>query len=503
MCRYYCRRTVTARIGVAEVRSSIRFMLGNEQRELTDVDPTLTVLRYLREVEGRAGTKEGCAEGDCGACTVVMVELEDGKPVHRAINACIQFLPTLDGKQIITVEDLQAADGTLHPVQQAMADLNGSQCGYCTPGFVMSLYAHYQEESPTDRLSVDDALTGNLCRCTGYGPIVAAARAMASFENKAAGPDTSDIQGILEDWASGEGVALEFGDRRYFAPATVDELAEVYAAHPDACILAGGTDVGLWVTKQHRTLDSVIYIGNVAELKELREHDGALRIGAGLTYEQALDAINAHYPDFAELIRRIGSRQIRNAGTIGGNVANGSPIGDSPPALIVLGASVTLRKDDARRSLPLEDFFIDYGKQDRQPGEFVEYLDLPLHDPGLIFGCYKISKRFDQDISAVMAAFSMRFEGGVISDARVCYGGMAATPKRGSACEAALNGAVWSEDTLEAACAALAGDFTPLTDMRASADYRLKVAQNLLRKYFIETTEPDVETRLVGVAAHG
>ena len=480
------------------MRSSIRFLLGDQVRELSDVDPTLTVLRYLREVEGRMGTKEGCAEGDCGACTVVVAELAGERLTHQAINACIQFLPTLDGKQILTVEDLKGADGTLHPVQQAMVDLHGSQCGYCTPGFVMSLYAYQQQGAASDRQSIDDALTGNLCRCTGYGPIVAAARALSS----AAAPAADRVQKILADWAAGEGVALEYQGRKYFAPTGVDELAEVYAAHPDAVLLAGGTDVGLWVTKLHRSLATVIYLGNVAELRELRQADGTLQIGAGVTYEQALGAINAHYPDFGELVRRIGSRQIRNAGTIGGNVANGSPIGDSPPALMALGATLVLRKGAARRAMPLEDFFVAYGEQDREPGEFVERIDLPLHGEARLFRCYKISKRFDQDISAALGAFSLRLDDGVIAEARVCFGGLAATPKRAAACEAMLNGAAWTEDTMEAACAALAEDFTPLTDMRASAEYRLKVAQNLLRKFFIETTEPEVETRLVGVAAH-
>jgi len=479
------------------MRTSIRFLLGDEVRELSDVDPTMTVLRYLREVEGRLGTKEGCAEGDCGACTVVMVEPDGDGLAHRAINTCIQFLPTLDGKQILTVEDLKSADGALHPVQQAMVDEHGSQCGYCTPGFVMSLYAHSQMGGATDRQSIDDALTGNLCRCTGYGPIVAAARVMTD-----AAVSTANARNILSRWATGEGVALEYEGRTYFAPANVDELADIYLAHPDATILAGGTDVGLWVTKQRRALDCLIYLGNVAELKELGEHDGQLRIGAGVSYEQALDAIRTHYPDFGELVRRIGSRQIRNAGTIGGNVANGSPIGDTPPALIALGATVTLRKGAVRRTLALEAFFIDYGKQDRAAGEFVEYIDLPLHGAERLFGCYKIAKRFDQDISAVMAAFSLRLDGDSVAEARICYGGMAATPKRAAACEAVLNGAVWTEDTVAAAMAALAEDFTPLSDMRASAEYRLKVAQNLLYKFYIETTAPEIETRLVGAAAY-
>ena len=473
---------------------AIKFLLGQEPREIADRDPNLTVLRYLREVEGLCGTKEGCAEGDCGACTVVLAEPENGRLRHRAVNACIQLLPTLHGKQLLTVEHLKAADGSLHPVQQAMVDCHGSQCGFCTPGFVMSLYALYRQGGAQERGAIDDALAGNLCRCTGYGPIVAAARQMGAAESE----DESALATTLEGLASGEGLSLAAAGRRYFAPKSIEALAALLLEHPEACILAGGTDVGLWVTKQHRRLDPIVYVGEVAELKALAVGPERIEIGAAVTYSEAHQAIAEAYPDFGEVIRRLGSRQIRNLGTIGGNIANGSPIGDSPPPLIALDARLVLRRGAERREIALEDFFIAYGQQDRQPGEFVERVLLPRQGPDWTFRCYKVSKRFDQDITAVLGAFNLKLERGRVAAARICYGGMAATPKRAAACEAALTGSAWNETTLERGRQALAEDFAPISDMRASADYRLRVAQNLLTKVYVETTAPATATRLVG-----
>ena len=491
------------------MRSSVRFLLGDEQRELTDIDPTMTVLRYLREFEGRVGSKEGCAEGDCGACTVVLAEVGHGAGgdalTYRAVNACIQFLPTLDGKQLLTVEDLKSADGALHPVQQSMVDNHGSQCGFCTPGFVMSLHALYQQGGSQDRLEIDNALAGNLCRCTGYGPIVAAARAMTEYDAPAPGglPE-AEVIAQLKDWQVGDGVSLDWQGRKYFAPRTTEALAAIYKHHTEANILAGGTDIGLWVTKQHRRLQTVIYIGEVEDLNNLEVVDGVLRIGAGVTYEKAITTINEHFPEFGEIMRRIGSRQIRNVGTIGGNVANGSPIGDSPPALIALGARLVLRCGPDSREMALEDFFVDYGNQDRQPGEFVERIDVPLAASDQMFRCYKISKRFDQDMSAALGAFAVTLnDDGNVADARICFGGMAATPKRAAATEAALLGKPWTEATVLAAAGQMTNDYTPLTDMRARAGYRMKVAQNLLTKFWLETTEESLESRLVGVAVNG
>ena len=478
---------------------SIRFLLGDEPRELDGLDPNLTVLRYLREVEGLCGTKEGCAEGDCGACTVLLLEPGQGRLRHRAVNACIQLLPTLDGKQLLTVEHLAAADGRLHPAQQAMVESHGSQCGYCTPGFVMSLAALRRDGGAPDRQAIDDALAGNLCRCTGYGPIVEAARRMAAMPaNDDGRPGEAETLEALRAMARDGTPAFEAEGRRYFAPKSVEALAALLLEHPDAVLLAGGTDVGLWVTKQHRRLDPIVYLGEVAELRQLEVGEERIEIGAAVTYEEAFATLAEAYPDFGEILRRLGSRQIRSVGTIGGNIANGSPIGDSPPPLIALGAELVLRRGGERRRMPLEDFFLDYGKQDRRPGEFVERVSLPRPDPDWDFRAYKVSKRFDQDITAVLGAFNLRLEAGRVAEARICYGGMAGTPKRAAACERALTGRPWDEATLERGRAALAVDYRPLDDMRASAAYRLLAAQNLLTRAFIETTRPAVATRLVG-----
>ncbi|HXQ40341.1 MAG TPA: xanthine dehydrogenase small subunit [Candidatus Udaeobacter sp.] len=482
---------------------AIRFLLGEELREVAIDDPTVTVLNYLRGRERRTGSKEGCAEGDCGACTVALGEVENGRLVYRAVNSCIQFLPTLHGKQLLTVEDLAGPEGKLHPVQRAMVDCHGSQCGFCTPGFVMSLFVMFHDGAPIDRARIDDALAGNLCRCTGYGPIIAAAERMRSAGTADRfSRNEKRIVDALEAMRSP--APTHAGERGYYAPRHVDELAELLLCHPDACILAGGTDVGLWVTKQHRRLDPVVYIGAVEELQRFDIREREIEIGAGVTYSRLFPIIAAEYPNFGEVLRRLGSAQIRNCGTMVGNIANGSPIGDSPPPLIALGARLVLRRGKDRREIPLEAFFIAYGKQDRRPGEFVESLLLPRRDPAWNLHCYKISKRFDQDITACLGAFNLKLAKGKVADIRICFGGMAATPKRALACEAALRGRPWIRETIIAGQAALARDYEPISDMRASRSYRARVAGNLLLKFWHETTEPHLETRVVGPRrAHG
>ena len=490
---------------MSETTRPIRFLLGDELREVADLDPNTTVLAYLRLHERRRGTKEGCGEGDCGACSVVIGSVEGGDLVYRAVNACIQLVGTLDGKQLLTVEDLTDADGSLHPCQQAMVETHGSQCGFCTPGIVMSLFALYHGADAIDRNRIDDALAGNLCRCTGYGPIVAAAREMRGVGARDRfARRRGEIVAKLRALDDGRMAMLAGEGRKYFAPRNAAQLGQLLRQHPDATILAGGTDVGLWVTKQLRKLQIVIYVGDVADLKRISVGGGWIDIGAAVTYTDALATITEHHPDVAEMMRRLGSEQIRNAGTIGGNIANGSPIGDSPPPLIALGSRLVLRHGDKLRELPLEEYFIEYGKQDRAPGEFVAAIRVPVGDPERILRCYKISKRFDQDISAVLGAFALCLRDGVVRDIRICFGGMAGTPKRAAAAEAALAGKPWASASIEAACAALARDYQPITDMRASAEYRLRVAGNLLRKFFIETTEPRAKTRIMAErrAAH-
>ncbi|WP_405231396.1 xanthine dehydrogenase small subunit [Lentisalinibacter salinarum] len=485
-------------------RDAVRFLLDGETVELRDVDPTRTVLQWLREDAGRTGTKEGCAEGDCGACTVVLAGLDgNGERLrYRSVNACIQFLPTLDGQELITVESLGSPQTGLHPVQQAMYECHGSQCGFCTPGFVMSLFALYRNRRDPSRREIDDALAGNLCRCTGYRPIVEAARRMYDYESDlpADGDTRAGLRSLADDPAGAGMLALEHDGRRYYAPTTASGLAALLAEYPDACLLAGGTDVGLWVTKQHRELDTVIYVGRVRELAEVSADGEWLSIGAAVTLTDAMPPLVDEYPELEELFLRFASPPIRNTGTLAGNVANGSPIGDSMPALIALGARVVLASRDDRRELALEDFYHDYRKTDLVPGEFVAAVRIPRRRPGRLVAAYKVSKRFDQDISAVCAAFALDIEDGRVACARIACGGMAAIPKRAAAAEQALVGEAWDGAAVERAMAAMDTDFAPITDMRAGDAYRRDVAKNLLRRFHIESTAAGITTRLY---AHG
>ena len=500
--------------------AAVQFLLDGELVELARVPATRTVLAILREDLGRPGTKEGCAEGDCGACTVVLVERAGAGLRYRAVNSCIQFAPSLDGKALVTVAGLKRANGTLHPVQQALADGHGSQCGFCTPGFVMSLFALYKTNPRPVRRDIEDALAGNLCRCTGYRPIVDAAQEMyrlgaaipaaerdwrTSIAGDASAAATASESALAERLgALTRDVSTLLGTpgNRYFAPQTVAELAQRYAALPRARLLAGGTDVGLWVTKQYRNLDAVISLGEVAELRRIRDDAGTLDIGAAATLADVHPALVARFPELDELLRRFGSPPIRSVATLGGNIANGSPIGDSMPALIALGTTLVLRRLDSVREMALEDFFVGYQKTALAKGEFVERIRVPPRAPGLTFRAWKISKRFGQDIAAVCAAFALVLDGGRITSARIACGGMAATPKRARQCESAVAGRAWDEATLADGIAALDADFAPITDLRASATYRRLVAGNLLRRLFLETARglPSSATRVTEFA---
>jgi xanthine dehydrogenase small subunit len=466
-----------------------RFLLNGKLIELDRVEPTRTVLQYLREDLLRMGSKEGCAEGDCGACTVVIADLTGDTLEYRAVNACIQFLPTLDGKALFTVESLKADDGSLHPVQQSMVDYHGSQCGFCTPGFVMSMFALYKNNykntpKPT-QAEIDDALSGNLCRCTGYRPIIDACIHMYDYPV----PPDNDAQLIeqLRALQHQQGVSLELGQARYYAPATVDELASLYQQNPHAQILAGGTDVGLWVTKQLRELPLLIYLGNVAELRQLTLKQNSIEVGAAVTLNDAAAEITRQYPELTDMFRRFASVPVRNAGTLVGNIANGSPIGDSMPALIVLDTWVKLRQGTTVREMPLADLYFDYMKNALQAGEFIEAIKIPLRNEANLLRCYKLSKRFDQDISAVCMAIVLRLDGDSVAEIRIALGGMAAIPKRATLTEQLLKGSKWDESAVTAAMQKLAEDFTPLSDMRASADYRRRVTANLLYRFYLET----------------
>lgn len=437
---------------------TITFHLNGEEVVLEDLDPSATLLDFLREERGLTGTKEGCNEGDCGACTVMVTDRSGSKP----LNSCILFLPQLNGKSIRTVEGAADADGTLHPVQEAMISHHGSQCGFCTPGFVMSMVTAHKNGA-TDH---DVQLAGNLCRCTGYAPIVRAAEAAADQP--------------VPQWITKE--PLPQATEAANIPQSTDALAQLYAAKPEARLVAGATDLGLWVTKGLRDLGEMIFLDGCDDMKQITLTDQEIRLGAMVDMNRMREAIAPLHPSYGEMIRRFASQQVRAAATLGGNIANGSPIGDNPPALIALGARLHLRQGDSRRDIAIEDFFIDYGKQDRRPGEFVEAVSIPRQPDRL--RVYKLSKRFDQDISAVLGALNVTVSGGLVTAARIAFGGLAATPKRAAHLEAALTGQPWNETSVTTAMTALAQDFTPLSDMRASAEYRLETAKNMLARYF-------------------
>ncbi len=473
-----------------QTRSHITFLLNGRTIEINDVGADDTLLDFLRIDQRLTGSKEGCAEGDCGACTVLVGRLTAVGLVYETVNACIRFLASLDGCHVVTIEYLGGPNGRLSAVQQAMVEHHGSQCGFCTPGIVMSLYALWmQHEQPTVK-QVETALQGNLCRCTGYAPIIRAAQEVTNFGTPSAEHLTTERDSVvaaLNSLRDGKRVEVAKDDSRAILPADVDDLAAVLETEPTATIVAGSTDVGLWVTKFLKQLSPAVFIGQLDGLKEIAVTEDAVTMGAGVTYTEAQDVIAEHYPHLSNYWDRIAGWQVRNMGTVGGNIANGSPIGDTPPVLIALGASITLRKGANRRVVPLEEFFIAYGKQDRAAGEFVESITIPRVSTGH-HAAYKISKRRDEDISSVAVGMTVQVENGMITAAVLAFGGMAATPKRAAAAEAALVGQPWSEATLVAAANKLPEDFQPLTDMRASADYRMKVAQNLFRRFWHETT---------------
>lgn len=469
------------------MRKTVRFYLSDQLIELSQLDSNLTLLDFLRDERQRTGTKEGCAEGDCGACTVVLVDCRGAEISVKAVNSCIVFVASLDGKQVLTVEDLKAPDGGLHPVQQAMVDLHGSQCGFCTPGFIMSLFALYYSEQNPNFESVTDALIGNLCRCTGYRPILDAAQ-KAVQERPAHYWDSAmhRIRKRLDTLQDHQNVEIIQSSGNYFIPRDLNTLLRLRSKYPESYMLAGGTDLGLYVTKRKMHLQTIIQVTEVPELTGIQIDSEFIKLGAAVTYSDALDVLKMYYPSFYHLVLRLGSRQIRNLGTIGGNLVNASPIGDSPPSLVALGAKVILSSINGDRELPLDDFFKDYRQTCLGAQEILKTIIIPILDDDFYFRTYKLSKRFDQDISSVCGAYSLRLRDGKIEDIRICYGGMAATPKRAYATEDYLISKPWQRKTIDSAMQELARDFKPMDDFRGTAQYRTLACQNLLLRFFLE-----------------
>lgn len=470
-------------------RNEIRFVLNDRDIRVSDVGASDTLLDFIRLEKKLTGTKEGCAEGDCGACTILVGRRNGAELVYEAVNACIRLLASVDCCHVVTVEHVAGPGAPLHPIQQSMVDHHASQCGFCTPGIVMSLYAMWMSNPSSEDEDIESSLQGNLCRCTGYQPIIDAAKAV--FEhgdpaNDALTLERNTISARLADMNDGRRVWVSRGDDVAILPANVDDLAEILVEEPNATIVAGSTDVGLWVTKFMRSISPAVFVAHLEELLSIDHGPDGVTLGAGVTYSQGEAVIRTEFPHLAQFWDRIGGRQVRNMGTIGGNIANGSPIGDTPPALIALDTRITLRRGAERRTLPLEDYFVAYGKQDRLSGEFLESIHIPRPKPGSVNATYKISKRRDEDISSVCGAFSLSVENGVVVTARIAFGGMAATPKRAATVEEALVGNPWSEQTIRQAETCFEQDFAPISDWRASAEYRSLVARRLLRRFYLE-----------------
>lgn len=483
--------------------STIRFLLNGIEQSVEGIKPDTTLLNWLRLNKTLTGTKEGCAEGDCGACTVTIADLDQsGQVVYKAVNACILFLPMLDGLSITTVEALSRSNGELHPVQDAIVTHHGAQCGFCTPGFVMSLYTGYENGMDDNRQNIQQMLSGNLCRCTGYGALIDAGQSVANHIPSAEQKIDEDARRHVElDYLQNrqndsEMLEIKMGDQVFYAPKTLAQLEKLSAMYPDATYLAGGTDIGLWVTKQHRQIRCFIYLGKVDELHSISHDDNQISIGAAISHAEAMNALKDDFAGLGEVWQRFGSAQVRYSGTLVGNIANGSPIGDMSPCLLALDAQLTLNHAGQKRNVFLKDFFIRYGKQDRLPGEFVESINIPRLDANETIHAYKISKRFDQDISAVLISVWLRLEDHIISDIRIGCGGMAEKPSRAYHVENELKGHDINQPLPDHVSLALTKDFQPISDMRASGAYRLLVAENLLQKMLIEVGKNEGVYRL-------
>lgn len=475
------------------MRNTITFLLDGHPVEIDfsrekSIRPTTTVLNYLRSLPGHRGVKEGCAEGDCGACTVAIAEPSgDGALRYRAVDSCLLFLPMIDGKQLISVENLRSPEGTLHPVQEAMISHHGSQCGFCTPGFIMSMFVLYKHSSAPARREIEDALTGNLCRCTGYRPIVDAAQdACARGPHDHFSDAEKDVLSTLASFPRGS-IEIRTPGQMYFRPVSLDEACSALREFPRACVIGGGTDVALRVTKGHEVLDTVIDLGAVQELRRVRATDGGLQIGAGVPLADLPLVLEGKYPALAETLSLFASRQIRNLATLGGNLGTASPVGDSSPVLLAYGAGVVLQSVRGTREVPLDGFFAGYRKTLREADELILALRIPPPD-GAFIRSYKVSKRRDLDIATLSAGFRLRMRGGGdVESLTLAYGGMAERTKRAEKTEQYLIGKEWSRERVEEASEYLPRDFTPITDVRGSAEFRMLAAKNLLLRFWLDS----------------
>ncbi len=467
------------------ITNKIQFIYENKLIELENPDPNQTILSFIRDSLKKTGTKEGCAEGGCGACTIVLGELENKKLKYKAINSCISFTPTLHGKQLIVVENLVSQDGSYHPVQEAMAKYHASQCGFCTPGFVMSIFAMSKNEKNNNNDEIKDAISGNLCRCTGYRPIIDAAKNIKKKYSDEFYKSSKKTINLLKKVHS-KSIIIENKNKKYFAPKTINELRAIIQKNPDSDFLSGGTDLSLKVTKDRQEIKKIINLNNIKELNFIKIKNNEIIFGSTTPLIQVEKFILKYYPDFNNILRRYGSVQIRNVGTIGGNIATASPIGDTLPLLLSLNAKIIIQTKKGNKQILLNKFFIKYRKTKLKKGEFIKSIIIPIYK-NHNFKAYKISKRFDDDISSVCASFNFKIKDQRIQDVAIAYGGMAEIPKRAKNCENFLKNSKFSEDIFEKAKDLLKRDFNPISDMRASKQYRLEVAKNLLIKFFIET----------------
>ena len=463
----------------------VKFVLNNEICELNNPDPNQTILNFIRTKLKKTGTKEGCAEGGCGACTVVLGELKKNKIIYKAINACIAFIPTLQGKQLLVVEDLVTEKGDLHPVQEAMVKYHGSQCGFCTPGFVMSLFSMFKNYNSYNNELIKDSIAGNLCRCTGYRPIIDAAKSLNKIDKS--DQFTKNKKNIIKllKKINLKNISIENKGKKYFSPRTIKELKKVIKKNSNSHFLSGGTDLSLIVTKERKDINNIINLEAIDELDFIKEKNNNIEVGAATPLIKFEKFILKYYPDFNSVLKRYGSVQIRNVCTIGGNIATASPIGDTLPILLSLNSEIVIETTKNKKILPLKNFFLSYRKTRLKKGEFIYSIKIPIYKNN-VFKAYKISKRFDDDISSLCASFNLEIVNKKIKKAIIAYGGMAEIPKRATNCENFLNNANLSLDSFEKAKIFLEKDFTPIDDMRATKDYRIEVAKNLLIKFFLE-----------------